>query len=353
MKTLIALLSSLLFVGSVSADINSDPWQLNVYTVKDIGKSTGYYGSDFQGSAGAGGNVYFSGFSLNLNNSPTNGPFSLYTGGNVNFNSGAVEHGGIEAGGNINLNSITVNGNVSGGANLQGGTGTINGNAVLGGVKNNSPGLVINGSLTQNHSYTPVMNQATVTNYFQSASSFWGDLTPTATTSTQFGLIQTQGLTSGRNIVDLSLATINNSYGVALNAPSDAFVIFNISDTTSPGNDFMKALSFQLSGGIALDDILFNITTASTLSLQGGTYASLLAPGSDVSFSSGVLQGNLIAQNLFGSGQVNTGSFTGFSKDQQHFVKVPEPKSWLILSTLILLGTYLSAKRRQTVQPSV
>ncbi|MDP1836552.1 MAG: choice-of-anchor A family protein [Chlamydiales bacterium] len=353
MKFKLLVLSTLMYVSSAVAanpDVNTNPWLLNVYSLENIGKANAFYGSDFQGIAGAGGDTFFSGFSLNANNVPSNAPFSLFTGGNVNFNSGSINNGGIEAGGNIFLNSTTTNGNISGGGNLSGGTGQINGNVNISGVKNNSPGLVINGALHQNQAYSPVLNQTTATEYFKSASQFWGGLTPTATTSSQFGLITVQGLTSGRNVVNLSLADINNSYGIALNGPADAFVIFNVADNTVPNSDFMKALSFQFSGGMTLDDIIFNMLNADTLSLQGGTYASLLAPGTNISFSSGLLTGNLTAKNLYGSGQVNVGAYTGYEKDQKNFTPVPEPTTWLILTSMLVLIGILSHRRQKLKQ---
>lgn len=352
MKIFTLSLLSIVWASTVMADINSDPWQLNVYTIQNIGKSNTGYGSDFQGTAGAGGDANFSGFSLNLLNSPANGPFSLYTGGAVNFINGTVSNGGIEAGSNIYLNGAAVFGNISGGGNLNGGSGTVHGNVKINGVKNAGPNLTITGSVQQGQPYTPTVNQSQVGQYFKNASQFWGGLAPTTTTTDQFGQIQVNGLTSGRNVVDLSLAMINNSWGIALNGPSDAFVVFNISDTTTPASDFMKALTFQLTGGIAFDDILFNVMNAGTLSLNGGTYASLLAPNSDVTFGSGLLTGNLVAQNLYGSGQVNIGSFTGFSQDQHHFVNTPEPATVLTLCSLCLVGMIITRKR-QLVRPEV
>ncbi len=348
MKILFLFAVSLSFIASsyLTADVNSNPWELNVYTTQDIGKSTAAYGSDFQGIAGAGGNAYLSGFSLNLNNVPPNNPYSLYTGGNANFSNGTVSNGGIESGGNIFLNGAAIDGNISGGGNLSGSNGTIHGNVTLAGTKSAGAGLVITGSLNQNQPFTPTVNLPNITKYFERASTFWSSLSPTTTTTNQYGQIQVKTLTAGRNVVDLSLANINSSYGIALNGPSNAFVIFNISGLI-PGVDIMKALSFQLSGGINFNDTLFNITGPATLSLSGGTYTSLLAPNSNVSFSSGLLQGNLVAQNLYGAGQVNVGAFTGFSQDQHHFMAVPEPMTLLTLGSLMLFSLLLARVRRQ------
>lgn len=318
-------------------DLKSNPWLLNVYALGSIGKPSAYYGSDFQGIAGAGGDAFFSNFSLNSNNTPSSAAFALFTGGNVNLNSGSFNNGGVEAGGNIYLNNASVKGNISSGGDLSGNSGQISGQVTLAGKKNSGANLVIHGALQQNQAYTALFDHANASDYFTKASKFWSELSSTATTSSQYGLISVHGLTSGRNIVNLSLADINNSYGIALNGPADAFVIFNIDGQPIAGKDAMKALSLQLNGGISFDDILFNLVNAQTISLQGGNYTSLLAPLTDVTFSSGLLTGNLIANNLYGAGQVNSGYFTGYQLDQKYFTTAPEPMTWLLLASMLIL----------------
>lgn len=328
----LALLTMASFLPASASAPN--PYEFNVYAIQNIGTSSSYYGSDYQGIAGAGGNVYFTGFSLNANGSynPSQ-PYSLFTGGGATFGSGSVNNGGISSGGNINLTSTTVNGPISGGGNLQGGTGQVNGNVSITGT--NSSALTINGSLTTGAAYSSTLDHAAVASYFNNASSFWGGLSATSSWVNSYGQIQVSNLSSGRNIVNLNASDLSGIYGLKLSGPSDAFVVFNITGLAS--NQSLQAFSLDLSGGVNSNDILLNIPGTNSIAMQGGTYVSILAPGSNVNFSSGLLAGNLIVQNLTGAGQVNLGQFTGFAGDQSNFnTQVPEPSTYMLLGTLLL-----------------
>src|SRR5690242_3262768 len=107
------------------------PGSFNVYSINDIGQNTNspYGNSSFQGTVGAGGNVYMQNLSVNSNGAVTGNP-SLYAGQNVILNAGQVFNGGIEAGGNITTNNSTISGNINGGNQLRGTNGSINGNVV-------------------------------------------------------------------------------------------------------------------------------------------------------------------------------------------------------------------------------
>lgn len=326
---------------------NPNPYSLNVFATQNIGTSGSNYGSDFEGMAGAGGNAYFSGFSLNATGtySPSQ-PYSLFTGGNVFFGSGSVNNGGIEAGGNVNLSSITVNGPISAGGSLQGGNGTVNGNVSVGGA--NTSALTINGSIATGQAFSPTLNLTDVSNYFKSASSFWGGLAQTANWVNSFGQIQVSGLQSGRNIVNLNYSDLAGVYGAKLTGPSDAFVIFNINNVPSGGGN-LQFLSLDLSGGITNSDILVNLAVANSLSINGGSF-SVLAPNTDITYGSGALNGILVAQNLYGSGQVNKGTFDGFATDQGNFsTEVPEPSTYMLLGTMLLVGAVIQKRRSNAV----
>lgn len=339
---LISFMSVILLYMLPIHAVDPNPYDFNVYMSGNIGTSSSAYGSDFQGLTGSGGNAYFGGFSGNLN-----GPaflYSVYSGGSFNMNSGTISNGGVEARGPINMSSTTINGNVHGGGNLMGGNGTINGNASLAGI--NTSNITIGGSIFTNQASTPSLNLNNVTNYFHNASAFWGGLAPTATFNNVFGQIQVSNLQSGRNIVNLSLADLNNAYGIQLNGPANAFVIFNFTDAT-PTLQILKDVTFNLSGGINQSDVLYNFINATQLALSGGQYLSILANQADITFPSGLVTGNLIAKNLFGSGQANSGVFSGFQIDQNNFsVGVPEPSTYLILSSFIAILMVMHSKKR-------
>src|SRR5262249_54668850 len=64
-----------------------------------------------------------------------------------------------------------------------------------------------------------------------------------------------------------------------------------------------------LSGGIAVDHLLFNFYEATSFTLQGSARGTFLAPGAAISTSFGGFNGNLIAGSLTGS--VETHVFDG------------------------------------------
>ena len=85
-------------------------WDMfNVYSLGNIGVSSSYYTSDFQGVAGAGGDVFFENFELNLLDQ--GGAYSLYTQGNASIRHGTY-HGGVRTGGNASLDYFTIFGDV-------------------------------------------------------------------------------------------------------------------------------------------------------------------------------------------------------------------------------------------------
>lgn len=340
------ILSSSVFLF---ADLNTDPWNFNVYALHDIGTAAHPYNSDFQGIAGSGNDTFLQSFSLNLKGGqPAFAPYSLYSGGQVSISSSEIKNGGIEAGGNITSTSSAINGNLSSGGNLLGKSGTINGNVILEGTNQAKSSLTIKGTVSTNQTYQPIVNQTTVQAYFKNASSFWGSLSPTANYTISFGTLTLNNLVSGRNVVDISLGSFNSLFTIQASGPADAFIVFNIKDSTTTANDFLHAASLNLTGGLTINNILLNLPNASSLDLMGGTYTSILAPLADLTFSSGVLQGNLIAQNLYGNGQVNSGFFIGFPNDEHNFVKTPEPSTYLACGSMLTVILILLRKRNST-----
>jgi choice-of-anchor A domain-containing protein len=330
---LILLLSSPL---QLAAALN--PWSFNVYTIDNIGSSSQGYGSDFQGIAGSGGSSYLSNFSLNGDNTVPSSIYSLYSEGNVVFNSGSVSNGGIQTGGNANLSSITVSGTVYAAGSLTGSGGSISGNVVLG--ETNQSSLSINGTVSQNQPFTSTVNYNTFNSFFTNASQFWGNQAQNVTWSVSFGQMSVGNLAAGRNVINLTAAQFNSVTSLSVSGPSTAFLIINID-----GNNLttLNSLTFNLSGGLTLNNVLVNLPQATSVTLNGGTFGSLLAPLATVTFPNGLLTGNLIAENLLGSGQVDQGTFTGFSQDQG--LTVPEPSSYMVMGSFLLMTMSLWFKK--------
>lgn len=338
---LLAAVGLLGIAGTLRADINSDPWQFNAYTLNNLGTGNNpYSGASVQGMAGSGGSAYLTGIGLNTGGGGLNN--TLYTVGSVSLNSSSSYNGGISVGGTLNYNNSSVVGNVQSGGNLTGSSGSIQGNVSLQGANLAGGGLTITGTVTQNQPFSNPLNGAVVNSYFQGASSFWAGLPATATWANVYGQIVVSNLQAGRNVVDLTLANINSAYGIKLVGPANAFVVFNITDIS--GN--LNAVTFDFSGGVALNNVLFNLPNSTSLTMSGGTYASVLAPLSTVSFGNGMLQGNFVAGSLQGSGSFSNGAFSGFAADQANFVvAAPEPQTYVLLATFLAAAIYLKRRR--------
>lgn len=128
-------------------------WNMfNVYSLGNIGVSSSYYTSDFQGVAGVAGSAWFENFELNLLNQ--GGPYSLYVQNNAAIRHGTY-HGGILAGGDTTLDYFTVFGDVVGGSAVRIGGWTdpdsplAPGGTVVGSVLAGNGGELINYTITQ------------------------------------------------------------------------------------------------------------------------------------------------------------------------------------------------------------
>lgn len=333
-SSIIAVVVAMLsFAGVRSASADAiNPWAFNVYSLGDIGTTGSGYGSDFQGAAGAAGNAYFTGFSLNDLNYDVIDGYSLHTGGEVRI-SGSINNGGIDAGGNVAVNNASVFGNVTAGGNLTGAGGTIHGNATLGGQKLVGPVVTVTGATSQFQPYTPLVDHGAISSTFATFSTTVGAMSATTAASNVFGQLQINAV-SGVNVVSLTSAQLDAAWGVQINGPSDAMVYLNVTDAAVS----FDSLVWSYAGGATAANALLNLAFADTLALSGGDHIiNLLAPFADVTFSSGLLTGNLIAGNLFGGGQVNHGSFNG-----PHIV-IPEPAT----GALVLLGAAAAMLRRR------
>lgn len=321
-----------------------NPWDFNVYTSGDIGKASSPYQTDFQGIAGSAGSDYFSGFSLNLiNQTGPQAGVSLYTQGNVVIQNSQIENGGIQVGGNANISGTAVKGSVTTNGNFTGSNGTVYGNVKTGGTYTNAGGLTVNGTVSSGTTASAV-NFASVTSFFQNASTLWGNLAPTVTATNSNGTLVVSALSSGQNILNLTLAQIAAATSLQVSGSSSGFLVINVTGTGTSAAQTLSALSLN---GLPYMNFLFNINGISNLLLaSGGSYASILAPFSDVTTQWGLVTGNLVANNLYGSGQVNSGAFTGFSQLTQVSAPVPEPSTYAILATMLVVIGYVYRRRQ-------
>lgn len=278
------------------------PMALNVIVLGDMGSALDPYSSDFQGAAAVAGDVYTSSFSLNDLDLAPDG-ISLYAGGAVDF-TGAVEHGGIDAAGDIVLDAASVAGDVVGGGDLDG-SGLVTGDATVAGQFLPGLALTVQGTVNENAPYTPALDLPVLAVYMQTFSSVVESKAPTTTAIEQWGEIIVEA-SSGMNVVEIAAGDLDAAWGIRIDGPPDARVYINVPDATAT----LDSLVWTYTGGVTAHETLLNYGDATQLTLMGGNHeVNILAPHAATEFPIGLLTGNLVVASLIGGGQVNDGGF--------------------------------------------
>lgn len=264
--------------------------------------------SDTQGRIAAGGNFSATNYSIGLLSSPA--PYSLVAGGNVNFGPGTIYNGGIYSGGDVALHNYGVYGDVAakGAVTRTGGTvtGTVTAGTSLAAPVDFTAAEIYLKGVSQDLSHRTVNGITTV--------SPWHAIT-----------------LSGHDAVNtfyLSGADLGSASSLKFDFASDEIGIVNVSGTSC---DFS---GFAFSGAGLAENILFNFYEATALDVYGiGVRGSILAPYADITFASGVVNGTVIAESVYGGGQYNQNLFDHEIPGSQ---PVPEP------GTILLLGSGLA-----------
>lgn len=333
------LVIGLFLIGNKSAHAVTidDPFSyFNVYSLNNIS----YSGSDFEGKAGAAGNVSLNNFSLALKDQ---GGYALHAGGAVTFTKGTF-YGGLEAGKAISVGGIGINGDVHGGADVSNTVagGTINGYVYAAGTANLDSHITYY-SKTSGVAYNPEADLEAISSYFANFSTLVGGMSNTGSISNSYGTLSLTAV-SGINVFSLSAADMYAASTVKITGVSDAIVYINVTGTSAS----LNWTGWQYSGGITADDVLLNYADATLLNMTSSNYVNILAPFADTSFTGGVVTGNLIVGNLRGSGQVNLGHFShGPQMTTVQMTSVPEPASIFLMCTGLigLTGLRLAARR--------
>lgn len=262
--------------------------------------SGGYSASatDAQGKIAAGGNVTLSNYSVGLY--AVSSAYSLVTGGNVNFSSGSIQHGGIFSHGDITLKNHGVYGDV-----------------VAGGAVNITAGTITGGVFPYSGAANPIDFAAEFL-YLDTLSNSLAAMAPTGATAVAYKNITLTG-SDHINVFSVNGSDLAVATGLKFNIGLNDIAIVNVSGIAdSMGN-------FGISGAV-LGNVLLNFFEADTLAVKNiHVPASILAPGADLSFNSGLITGNVIARSASGSGQYN---WKPFAHDVQ---PVPEPATWALM----------------------
>ena len=230
--------------------------------------------SDIQGTVAVGGNATFSSYSIggSANNASPTDP-SFVVNGNLTAGNGQVYNG-----------SIYVGGNYSGpGYNL-----------------NTAPG-----SVTQTGMGSAVpFNFAVAQSALTASSATYGATAATGSSLLQSSTLTLTGLDPTLNIFNITAAQLMSASTLQINVASGSHVLVNVS-----GNSATFA-NMGILGTASATNTLFNFYQATTLLLSGiGVEGSILAPLANVNFTSGQMNGQLIANSFTGPGELHNHPF--------------------------------------------
>ncbi len=270
------------------------------------------HGSDAQGRVAVGHDSNISSYSVGLLESNSNGTRDdLIVGHNSSFSNGTIENGNLRYGNSSTGSSQTL-----------------------------PHGSVLQGNPID---FTAAYND------LNGKSSYWSTLGTTGTVDINIfnhGITCT-GTDANLNVFNITrdqLAAMNNAF--AISAPSSSTVLINVLTPVGQSHDIFIPNTGMNFSGVNESKVVFNMFSASTLTFQGSPRGALLAPNADAFFSTGALEGTLIAQNLNqglgdfqDSGQFNRHIFGGNLPNSP----VPEPASFATLG----LGIVAVLRRRK------
>jgi len=294
-----------------------NPWQLNVIVFGDVGSASSIRGADFEGAAAAMGSVWYQSFSVDWVGTWQPSKIGHYVGGDMTFYSGSCPLGGLEVAGNLYLNSITINGPVSVGGNfLTGGGGsTVDGDVLVAGTCSwcqSQQNTISGGSKTIGGKFAPTLSFSRLQSYYQCIAQWAGSFADTTTYTNNYGTISINLPASGtRHYVTIPSSVLTSSYNVNVQGSSHQELIVNVPDSAATLGNW---LTWSVSNGIPIGNVLLNMPTAATLTIGSGGNFNLLAPFAVTSFNSGVTTGNFIVKQLLGgNGQINDAFYTTIS----------------------------------------
>lgn len=289
--------------------------------------------SDTQGRIAAGGNITLNNYSVGLLSASSD--YSLVAGGNVNFQSGSIHNGGTYSSGNTHLNHHSVAGNVTSQGNVSFGSG----------------GGSVSGSISSNSLAASPANFASSFSYLNNASNTLGGMANTGAVFVNSGAgyanITLTG-SSALNVFSIDSALLASATSLTFDVGNNAALINVTGSSVSMGGFGIN------NGGNDGSNILYNFYEADSLSIENlGLFGSILAPDAELTFDSGQINGTVVAQSMYGSGQFNYNPF-GYGDPFSPQTPLPtapvpvsEPQTLLLLGSgsLLLLG--LNRRRKK------
>lgn len=236
--------------------------------------------------------------------------FNLLTWGNATLLNSDTE-GRVAVGGNASFNSYSVGthavnptpqtGSLIVKGNLTAGNGQVyNGSIYVGGTYSGPSSYNLNsapGSVTQSGMGAAVpFNFGAAQAALTSKSSLYGTQAETGTSILQWSTMTLTGTNTGLNVFTVSAAELAATSTLSINVAAGSQVLINVTGSSvSMGN-------MGINGNFDSSNVLFNFYQAGALALTGiGVEGSILAPLANVSFYSGQMNGQLIANSFAGA----------------------------------------------------
>ncbi|MBU0560227.1 MAG: choice-of-anchor A family protein [Bacteroidetes bacterium] len=242
--------------------------EFNLFLFGDLSQPS----ADTEGRMAIGGNAHLSNYSVGAALSGSGNQDVLIVGGHLEFISGGVYGGNVVYGVSTNLHATYY------------------------------PVTIFDGTLRQD---TPIDFDAAEAS-LKSLSTDLAGYSATGSTDFEWGNLTLTGNDPFFNVFDLSGDDLSNAYGMTIDVPNGSVVLVNISGDNIDWNGGLFV------NGTALSNVLYNVYEANNLKIQGiDIRGSLLAPYANLHFPSGVINGQVIAQSMAGSGQYNSGQFNG------------------------------------------
>jgi choice-of-anchor A domain-containing protein len=330
----------------------------NMFLTGNLGTaSSPFQYSDVEGNVAVAGNAYIVGSAINGNNTP--GPAALVVGGSLTATSGTINGNVFVGGASATLTSgVTINGSLNmTGANSTLNAGSNNGSNPTGGIYITPTTTVSKPSYwstpqTSGGPATPLDVFGTSTDVTNASTSLTA-LSGATNISSSGGTINIALTKSGLNVIDLTLpngATVNSINITNANGVTPTGLIINVN-----GNNLnFTNGSFTYPSGLSANEVLYNFGNATSISASSIAFqGTLLAPLATVNFSSGQMDGALIAANYTGSAQVNSIGYNDplpayqASGSGGSLVATPEPGSIALFGTgVLMIGLFF--RRRMT-----
>jgi len=265
---------------------------LNLMSFGDLVSSN----SDIQGRVAVGGMVDISSYSINTSGLSGIG---LTVGGDLNFANGQI-HGNTLVGGSLSTNQ----------------TGTF-----FGTVQVAQPSAALG------------INFATEKQRLHNLSVSFDALANTGTPTDNYGTMVFNANNASLAVFDLNAADAGKNLQLS-GVGANTTVIINVQGTN---------INFGNHGytGFTAGHVLFNFAQATRVTFASGVDASFLAPDATFIASSGVINGQVVANGWYGSTELHAGAFTGVTP-------VPEPQTYAMMLVGLGVVTCFSRRRRQT-----